>query len=87
MKSLIIFLCFLAYCNSFVVEPWYANLNHFGPLANDGWNARPMTLIADYTYRISNLSYIANQPYMFVSSVLGKGTFVLLLQIFSLSSS
>lgn len=59
----------LLLASSFVVESWYVNLNHFGPLANDGWNARPMTLIANYTYRISNLSYLANQPYMFVSSV------------------
>ena len=54
--------------HSFVVEPWFENLNHFGPLANADWAPRPMTLVADYTYRIENLQYNANMPFMFVSN-------------------
>ena len=55
--------------HAFVVEPWYAQLNHFGPLASSNWAPRPMKLVADYTYRIENLEYNANMPFMFVSKV------------------
>ena len=50
-----------------MVEDWYRNMNHFGPLATSGWAFRKMSLIADYTYRIESLSYQANMPFMFVS--------------------
>ena len=54
--------------SAFLIEDWYKNLNHFGPLVNEDWNARPMTLVADFTYRIENLDYSANMPFMFVSN-------------------
>jgi len=52
---LVLLLALLGAAASFVVEDWYRNLNHFGPLATSDWAFRKMTLVADYTYRIDNL--------------------------------
>ena len=63
----VLLLALLGAAASFVVEDWYRNLNHFGPLATSDWAFRKMTLVADYTYRIENLYYQSNMPFMFVS--------------------
>ena len=55
---------------AFKIEPWYAGLSHFGPLDLDydaGWNFRDMRLVADYTFRIDNISGSPQHPFMFVS--------------------
>lgn len=73
----LILLLKLYLCSGFLIEPWYENLQHFGPLATDGWNTRPMTIIEDFTYRIENLSYASNQPFMFVQKLpIAEGEYV-----------
>ena len=46
----VLLLALLGAAASFVVEDWYRNLNHFGPLATSDWAFRKMTLVADYTW-------------------------------------
>lgn len=50
-------------------EPWYQGLNHFGPTASEGWNARRMNVTGPYTFAISNITVFAGQEFMFVSVV------------------
>jgi hypothetical protein len=67
MKSWLFLWFMLGAAPAYVVEEWYKNLNHFGPLATSDWAFRKMALVADYTYRIENLGYQANMPFIFVS--------------------
>jgi hypothetical protein len=70
LLSLLVAIQFLSPpCTSqpFPVEPWYQNLQHFGPTATDGWNARPMNQTSSFTFTLSNLPVLANQEFMFVS--------------------
>lgn len=61
--------CYSRTQQSFLVEPWYKSLQQFGPLAKSGWEARPMTLIADYTWRIERLEAVANDEFIFVAEL------------------
>ena len=42
---------------------------HFGPNHTHGWAPRPMSLVADYTYRIRSLHVDAGQEFMFVQKL------------------
>jgi hypothetical protein len=50
----------------FQIEPWFANLAHYGPLTTEGWAARAMQLVDDYEYSISALSCNKGDQFMFV---------------------
>jgi hypothetical protein len=63
------FLLLLLSVDGHEVEEWYKNLQHYGPLKNDGWNARAMTLVSNYTYRIEELSCNANDEFLFVAKL------------------
>lgn len=68
-RGVFLALLLLLSVNGQVVEEWYQNLQHYGPLKTEGWNPRPMRLIADYTYRIEELACNANDEFMFVSKL------------------
>ena len=43
----------LSFVDGFAIEPWYAGLVHFGPLANDSsWSKHTMSLVGDYQLNI-----------------------------------
>ena len=50
------------------IEPWYANLQHFGPTTTEGWSARPMTLVSEFCQQIS-VEVNGGDEFLFVSSV------------------
>jgi hypothetical protein len=53
----------------FAIEPMYCNQYHFGPLQNDGWNFRRMTVIAPFTLQITNLPVNADDSVLSVSKL------------------
>lgn len=71
MFLLLLFLSFFIE-NAFgeqIVEEWYRNLHHYGPLRNDGWNARAMSVLDDYAFEIKSLDVSKNDQFMFVQKM------------------
>lgn len=62
-------LLFLSLSRSFLVESWFENLHHFGPLKTEGWAARAMTLVGDYAFVIRGIECVAGDQFMFVSKL------------------
>jgi hypothetical protein len=66
-RVLMVLFALTATARGFAVEPWFANLSLFGPLATDGqWVPRPMQLVDDYTFAAAGLSARAGDQFMFV---------------------
>lgn len=54
---------------AFEIEPWYANLKHFGATQNSGWTTHDMILVDDYTYVWRNASLYAQQEFLVVNEL------------------
>lgn len=54
--------------SALAIEPWFQNLQHYGPTSTEGWKARPMELVSTWCYAIS-LTVNAGDEFLFVSTV------------------